>query len=310
MDSLRKCLKLDRLRKALNTLPKTLNDTYERILSNLDEEYEADAVKILQWLCFSARTMRLDEMVEVLAIDSRFRPEQRLPDPEDVLTICSSLVSITAAATNDTSKQSVGAQQLKLAHFSVKEYLISDRLKKASIQCYYISSLSANASIGKTCLTYLLHFEDPIISTAEICDKFPLIRYAAEYWPLHYRAITNDADKKAVNFLGWNLVKVKTSFFANWLRMCISTDRIIDVLNVKTNGDPPPLYYMSYLGVTGVVQALLNDEADVNAQGGLYGNALSAASYNGHEEVVQLLLEKGANVNAEGGQYGNALSAA
>ena len=35
LDALRKCLKLDALRKALNSLPKTLDDTYSRILSDL-----------------------------------------------------------------------------------------------------------------------------------------------------------------------------------------------------------------------------------------------------------------------------------
>ncbi|KAF1933121.1 uncharacterized protein M421DRAFT_1668, partial [Didymella exigua CBS 183.55] len=49
--------------------------------------------------------------------------------------------------------------------------------------------------------------------------------------------------------------------------------------------------------------------ADVNAQGGLHGNALQAASFRGHEQVVEALLDKGANVNAQGGQYGSALYA-
>jgi ankyrin repeat protein len=59
-----------------------------------------------------------------------------------------------------------------------------------------------------------------------------------------------------------------------------------------------------------VVQLLLEAKADVNAQGGLYGNALQAASYRGHETVVRLLLEAKADVNAQGGDYGNALQAA
>jgi len=46
----------------------------------------------------------------------------------------------------------------------------------------------------------------------------------------------------------------------------------------------------------------------VNAQGGLYGNALQTASYGGYGGVVKILLEKGAE--AQGGHYGNALPAA
>ncbi|KAF2729562.1 hypothetical protein EJ04DRAFT_447022, partial [Polyplosphaeria fusca] len=39
-------------------------------------------------------------------------------------------------------------------------------------------------------------------------------------------------------------------------------------------------------------------------------NALQAASYRGHEAVVKLPLDKGADVNAQGGHYGNALRTA
>ncbi|KAG7149773.1 putative ankyrin repeat protein like [Verticillium longisporum] len=52
------------------------------------------------------------------------------------------------------------------------------------------------------------------------------------------------------------------------------------------------------------------DGADVNAQGGEYGNALQAASSEGHTNIVQLLRAKGADVNARGGQYDNVLQAA
>ena len=50
-----------------------------------------------------------------------------------------------------------------------------------------------------------------------------------------------------------------------------------------------------------MVELLLSKGADVNAQGGEYGNALQAASDGGHEKVVELLLSKGADVNAQGG---------
>ena len=42
---------------------------------------------------------------------------------------------------------------------------------------------------------------------------------------------------------------------------------------------------------------------------GEYGNALQAASYKGAKDIVELLLENGADVNAQGGRYGTALSA-
>ena len=70
------------------------------------------------------------------------------------------------------------------------------------------------------------------------------------------------------------------------------------------------LHIASRYGHPFIVMILLRKGADVNAQRGIYGNALQAASSRGHEMVVQLLLEKGADINAQGGEYGNALQAA
>jgi ankyrin repeat protein len=59
-----------------------------------------------------------------------------------------------------------------------------------------------------------------------------------------------------------------------------------------------------------VVRILLDTGAEVNAQGGKYGNALQAASLYGYKKLVRILLEARVDVNAQGGEYGNALQAA
>jgi ankyrin repeat protein len=50
----------------------------------------------------------------------------------------------------------------------------------------------------------------------------------------------------------------------------------------------------------------LDQGADINAQGGYYGNAFQAASSGGHQEIVKLLLGQGADVNVHGGEIDNA----
>ncbi|EPS44127.1 hypothetical protein H072_1870 [Dactylellina haptotyla CBS 200.50] len=62
-----------------------------------------------------------------------------------------------------------------------------------------------------------------------------------------------------------------------------------------------------------VVEKLLENGADINAQGGYYGNALQAAASNAiyyPRIVLQALLDAGANVNAQGGHYNTATQAA
>ena len=43
-----------------------------------------------------------------------------------------------------------------------------------------------------------------------------------------------------------------------------------------------------------MVKTLLDKDAEVNAQGGYYSNALQAASVRGHEQIVKMLLNAGA----------------
>lgn len=59
-----------------------------------------------------------------------------------------------------------------------------------------------------------------------------------------------------------------------------------------------------------IIQSLLDRGADINSQGGRYGNVLQGACQHGLTEVVQMLLDRGADVNAPGGEYGRALQTA
>jgi ankyrin repeat protein len=89
--------------------------------------------------------------------------------------------------------------------------------------------------------------------------------------------------------------------------------RLLEVgcnINEKDTTDSTPLYYACRNGHEDTAWVLTDKDADVNAQGGYYGNALQAASAGGHEQVVKTLLDKGADINAQGGEYGNALQAA
>jgi ankyrin repeat protein len=51
-------------------------------------------------------------------------------------------------------------------------------------------------------------------------------------------------------------------------------------------------------GEEAIARLLLENGADVNAQGGKHGTALQAASDRGHQAMVELLLENGANITS------------
>ncbi|SLM40588.1 P-loop containing nucleoside triphosphate hydrolase, partial [Lasallia pustulata] len=332
LDALQNCHRLPILRKALESLPETLDETYARILRNIPEEDSHDAIKILQWLTYSSRPLRIEELAEIVAVNINGSPwfdhTARFPDQEDILAICSSLVAVedVSIKEDDTEddkfllQEQYGStlvnpiQVVRLAHFSVKEYLVSKRIRDqaAATARYAIQEIQANQSIAAACLAYLLQFNQHDSLTSQTLEDFPLARYAAEYWLQHTREV--DKDLGPIEMLSQEFCLVHREAFINWYRLDDPDQSEPSEQGFKLNRKiariATPLYYGSLAGVTELVQLLLKNGADVNAQGGIYGNALQAASWGGHESVVQLLLKNGADVNAQGGHFGNALPAA
>lgn len=301
------------LRRVLKSLPKTLDDTYAQILCNIDEQHSQDAFKILQWLAYSARPVRIGEVAEVVAINiggnPRVDPDSRLCEPHDVLTICSSLVTTVASTVSSEYPPLEGGEkeELRLAHYSVKEYLISDRIRAGRASQYSVTN-SANDYIAESCLTYLLHFNKPILHTSDITGEFPLARYAAQYWTQHAQQACNSTETTRVQQLCMEFLLHAREAYSNciWL---FNPDKPWS-RDLKVTYRMSPLYYASLEGLFTIVRQLLEKGADINAQGGLYGTALQAASLDRDSSIVQRLLEKEANVNAQGGLYGTALQAA
>jgi hypothetical protein len=187
----------------------------------------------------------------------------------------------------------------------VKEYLTSNRLDRVIAQDFHKDE--ASASIAKVCLAYLLQF-DYELQLEEILIEFPLAKYSATFW-MSYAAVGNGEEDSLMR-----LIERFYCFLGAPYKVCYGIYRPDepwkDPLFGNVGQQASPLYYAALGGLRKTVQLLLEKNADVNAQGGDYGNALYAASSRGHKEVVKLLLEKNADVNAQGGDYGNALYAA
>ena len=227
LDLLGDCFNLPQLRHALASLPKTLDDTYARILCNIDKNYShcnREILKMLHWLTFSARPLRLEELAEIVAIDvhetPRFDPERRWPEPREIMAICSSLVTLTAIDNSDSdfdddydddvdnlteesgSQSGEGSQDhsvrpisrnssskdsmyVRLAHFSVKEYLVSDRIQHSIAIHYSVQEIVSHGVLSEDCIAYLLQFDNSGSLTRETLDLYPLADYAAAFWAYH-----------------------------------------------------------------------------------------------------------------------------
>ncbi|KAK1838141.1 pfs domain-containing protein [Colletotrichum chrysophilum] len=302
LEALEKCPDPLSLRQTLQSLPRTLDETYARVLSRIPPEFEQNAIRILQFLAFSERPLRVEEAVDVIAVVAKNKPrfdaKNRMPQADEISIYCSSLVAVVTRGEDRDTKM----KELQLAHFSVKEYLISDRLQQNISRIF--TEAQATASITEVCLAYLLEL-DHSLSVKSVRQSYPLAQYAARYWMSH--AIQADISK--VHHLIREFCLDKDS-----PQTCYSLykpDRPWEREEESSRSDMiGVLYYMAYGGILSAVEDVLKNGADVNAQGGRYGNALQAASSRGHQEIVQILLKHRADVNAQGDEYGNALYAA
>ena len=100
LEELRDCHSIRELREQMENLPRSLYDTYDKILSKLSNKHRETAGTFLRWLAFCAHPPQLQELAEVICVDftadprPRFCPDMRY-SPESVLTICSSLIVIS-----------------------------------------------------------------------------------------------------------------------------------------------------------------------------------------------------------------------
>jgi hypothetical protein len=148
-----KCLNKRQLNTALRTLPKTLDETYERILNSIEGGNAAYALEMLRWLAFAEQPPSLEQVAAVIAIDAAdamtFNEEEVFGDPEDALTVCGSLLTIIYGYAEGPRRR------LSLSHFSVKECLTSTRIGDGPAKFYHITERESHESIARACLVYL-----------------------------------------------------------------------------------------------------------------------------------------------------------
>src|ERR1700679_221120 len=182
VDNLRRCFPADIL-GALDRLPESLDETYARVLLGIDEQKQEYALRLFECLWVSIRPLRVEELADILAVEFdataplSFNEHLRPLDAEEaVLSACSSLIAIVNRE---------GSQVVQFSHFSVKEYLTSERLATAeqNLSYYHILPIHAHTVFAHACLGVLLHLDDK--TDKNTIGHFPLASYAARHWVDH-----------------------------------------------------------------------------------------------------------------------------
>ena len=254
LETLRHCFPSS-VRRTLDSLPESLDETYERVLREIKKPNRDHAFRLLQCLVVATRPLRVEELAEVLAVD--FDVEDGIPtlntswrweDQEQaLLSSCSSLISIVHGnggddkinkvehevdknedkdeddedneddKSEDDSNDHDNARVVQFSHFSVKEFLTSPRLAAPirDVSHYYIGLEPAHTIMAQACLSVLLR-SDVRVDRDDISNNSPLAKYAAEHWATHAQF------KNVSSYLRQPmecLFDMDRPYFASWLAL-------------------------------------------------------------------------------------------
>ncbi|KAJ4857382.1 ankyrin repeats (many copies) domain-containing protein [Trichoderma breve] len=287
--------------QALLNLPKGLDQTYERILRMIDPKYQEQIISCLQWLAFSYTPLSVEQLAHIFIlrpsdmdtnqkIMQRLNHSEQLFDSQDVLAYFSGLVLVEFGI-------------VRLAHFSVKEYLNSSRVHRDNAVSLGFSEADAHISIAYWCLAYHTYLSTPDSYTIQ--TRYPLKSYSTNYWPRHlemvpYKIWTAQVVEKVAICLAMrsqsllNMILGSKRFQDQWRRRQeLAYSDMAEMLM-------RPHSFTAWRGFTlltghilsqsfGVKQYFVQEDFDI---------ALFYAIRGGSLQVAQLLLDKGANADA------------
>ena len=287
------------LRRFLNELPETLDETYKRILKGINKAQRDDARRLLHCLAAAVRPLYVEELAELLAFDfqatsergiPRLREDWRWDNQEDaVLSTCSSLIAIVPSG---------DSRVVQFSHFSVKEYLTSPRLAQShgDVSWFHIDLDVAHTILAQACLGTLLRLDEHAVDKG--AKGLPLVKYAAQHWVDH--AQSEKVTSRVRDGMD-DLFDVSKPHFAAWLRVHDIDERWGHFSSGLPHGVGSPLYYAAFCGFHDLVERLIVEHPEqVNAGGGRLLAMLPAALYKRHFRVANLLHEHGAVVDVRG----------
>ena len=291
LETLRQCLPQN-VPHILSQLPATLDETYARVLKEIGKTNELFAHRLLQCLTVVQRPLLVEELAEILALD--FGVEEGLPELKEswrsknqqdtVLSMCSSLIVVVP----DYDERLI----VQFSHFSVKEFLTSERLATPRLNSshFHILPESAHIVVARACLGIILQSTDG--------DPDPhdssLFEYATIFWIDHVRF---EKVWKHVEDGIQRLFDPTKPHLRWWLRYSdIQGSQFYAGYGLDKHCGSP-LYYASLCGFRDLAAHLISQNPQhVIGPFGRHPTPLAAALHHGHLDIAELLYEAGADL--------------
>ncbi|KAF4553373.1 Ankyrin repeat-containing protein 11 [Elsinoe fawcettii] len=256
--------------------------TYDRIITKVLPGDIEKLERLLRFMLYTKRPLRLEEAVDALAVTVGSTPgfdtRDRMPVPHEIVALAPGLINIVELSRDpldcdgfslssddmsesiaDDSKGINEYSEVRLSHFTVKEYLLKERKSGNGLLCF--ESKMSRIAMATVCLTYL-DCALTATNTEDIRTFYPFFDYSAEYWAMHLRGLEDE--------------------------------------NLASAGDEA------------MIDFLISRNADVNRDSAIHGSPLCMALRKRHVEIVKKLLQRGADANrpVRGGSWKTMLDTA
>ena len=121
--------------------------------------------------------------------------KRRLQDPNNIRALCPSLIEIKTVndrASGAANQRHYDFQKIYIAHFFIKEYLESERIRYQRAAIFSLASVTAHIEIFQILFIHQfdLFFPRPHDNKA-LFERFPLAEYSKWFWYDHYETAMN-----------------------------------------------------------------------------------------------------------------------
>ncbi|PSN59028.1 purine and uridine phosphorylase [Corynespora cassiicola Philippines] len=288
------------VQSSMETLPKNINQAYERILNKSKEHLMVR--KALSIILAAGRPLTLSEMNLAVNIDESLQTidDLDLEEEDDFKSRLRSWCGLFV---------SVYHGKIYFLHQTAREFLLANLPMPNTIPTESqwqrsITIRQAHNVLAEVCVRYLNLFNSDAGvlagSTPETngyVDNQALLDYSASFWGLHFREACIKDDDAAIVSVVLRVSDTDSKAYSAWSTIYWKSQYIY---NPRC---PTGLILAAHLGQVVVVKRLLAEGADVKAEDEEYGNALQAASVGGYKDIIELLVKEGADVKAEGGLH-------
>ncbi|KAF0641004.1 hypothetical protein FPSE5266_03314 [Fusarium pseudograminearum] len=313
-ESLRNGMNMKKLRSVVESTPLGLEALYEREWSRIVKSPDYDRIiSLLRWAAFAIRPLNVAEITEAVLIgDFEDFPLDDLPDEIDddyveteIVGLCAPLIQMIHRCEDKGTGSLAARQTVHLAHFSVKEFLLTQLPAPGAIQANTsLVSQYQHTLLATACLQYI-NFENTWADTADdVTPPGAVLRgYAGNTWRLHFNSGLT-SDETAMNLVT-ALFDEENSVWGrwrSWYHMQLSNIVEQGNANVFTRWmteNSGPISYAIIMGLDFIADKLIPEYiSGVRDMADLDRVALLISRDLGRQNMLEKLLKSGVSAKA------------